>query len=421
MYNNRFSFSLLMVCALIMTLLMPSVLLAQQHDHSQHQHQQPTEAVAYICPMQAQIVLDEPGTCPICGMYLVQRQAEQDSQVTVSGRMQQALGVRTHAVSVSTLWRYIETQGRVEWNTDAVSHVHPRAAGWIEHLAVKNLGAQVSKGDLLYTLYSQDMVVAQQDHLQTLDRIEGVSAERANALRRDGRRRLQLLGFTNEQIDALEQTRQVRYEVSFYAQQNGIVTELPIAEGMYIEPNTTVMTLAGRDALWLIVDVPERQSDWLALDTPVEIDLPQAGLDDFEARVDYIYPELDAVARTVRVRIILPPISYTERQKLLVGQQAEVNIFGGPKRDVLTIPASALIITGHENRVMVQTDDNTFVQRAVHVGLMVNDQVEILHGLEAGERVVSSRQFLLDSDASLQGNQLRNATDEPAADPHQHH
>ncbi|MFC7159290.1 efflux RND transporter periplasmic adaptor subunit [Pseudidiomarina halophila] len=133
--------------------------------------------------------------------------------------------------------------------------------------------------------------------------------------------------------------------------------------------------------------------------------LPAAGLNAYETEIDYIYPELDPVARTQRVRIKLP--QDIDAGSLHVGMQAQVELYGGPKRDVLAVPVSSLIMTGTNNRVIVQTDDQTFEQRDVHVGLIVDDEAEIMHGLSAGERVVTSGQFLLDSEASLKGSRLK--------------
>lgn len=121
------------------------------------------------------------------------------------------------------------------WNNDRLHHVHPRVSGWIEKLAITSVGQRVQAGDLMYELYSQELVVAQQDHLQTLDTLTNLgNKERRQALQRDGRTRLKLLGMTPALIDELEQSRQVRYQVPFYAPKSGVVTELPIAEGMCI-------------------------------------------------------------------------------------------------------------------------------------------------------------------------------------------
>lgn len=426
----------LLVMLSIVSLTMVSAPHAQEHDHShtdEHSAQQSpvtgdktdADEVVYVCPMHTHIVRDEEGTCPICGMDLEPRRqataSSDDSQtgVTVDGKRQQNFGIQVAEVTTETLWRYLPTQGRVTWNEQALNHIHPRASGWVELLAVRSEGERVAKGDKLYELYSQELVVAQQDHLQTLDSLTNLSSsERRGALQRDGRTRLRLLGFTDEQVSELEKNREVLYQVPIYARHSGIVTQLNVAEGMYVEPGTVVMTLAGTNALWLIADVPERQADWFDAESTVAVTLPQAGIEDLETTIDYIYPELDETSRNLRVRIQLPELAAAARQKLLVGQQASVDLYGGPKRDTKTIPLAALLTTGARNQVILRLDGTNFVQREVHVGLIVDDRAEILHGLEVGDEVVVSGQFLLDADANLAGNGLNLSND--SATDHQH-
>ena len=367
-----------------------------KHDHQSVNQEQITE---YVCPMHSHIVSDEPGSCPICGMDLEPRQRATQVQVTVSEQMQQNLGIRTESVSYDTLWRYLPTVASVQWNENAQHHIHSRAAGWIEKLSVRSEGQKVQQGDQLYAIYSRDLVVAQQDLLQALN-------STANPrLLRDAKLRLELLGFAPQLIQELEKTREIFYRVPVYAAHDGVVTELNIAEGMYVEPGLAMMTLIGTDSFWLIADVPESQSNWLRVGAPVDISLPQANLDGVESRIDYIYPELDRQARTQRVRIQLPQSQVGDA--LLVGMQAQVELYGGPKREALVVPLSSLILTGNENRVIVRSSAGDFEQRRVHVGLVVGEQAEILHGLTAGEQVVVSGQFLLDSEAALQGNRLQ--------------
>ncbi|WP_417663752.1 efflux RND transporter periplasmic adaptor subunit [Pseudidiomarina donghaiensis] len=365
-----------------------------KHDHAEQQQQ----GVEYVCPMHSHIISDEPGTCPICGMDLEPQQRAEQVNVVVSDQMQQNLGIQTTAVTYDTLWRYYPTIGTVQWNANAQHHLHSRAAGWVEKLHVRSEGQSVQQGDKIYEIYSRELVVAQQDFLQAL-------SNSANArLLRDSRLRLELLGFAPSLVKQLEQTKEIFYRVPVYAAHAGVVTQLNIAEGMYVEPGLAMMTLVGTDSFWLIADVPERYSDWLKVGAPVDITLPQANLNAYETSIDYIYPELDAKTRTQRVRIKLP--NSEVGNGLLVGMQAEVELYGGPKREAFVVPLSSLIVIGSDNRVMVRNSEGGFEQRAVHVGLVVGDQAEILHGLQAGEQVVVSGQFLLDSEATLQGNRL---------------
>lgn len=392
---------------------------AQDHDHSEHGSEaaqmtpaeqqlqddiDANENVEYVCPMHSHIVRDEPGTCPICGMDLEPQEPTKEVNVQISGQMQQNLGITTATVAHTTLWRYLPTLATVQWNDNARWHIHPRASGWLEELFVRSEGQQVAKGDRLYSIYSKELVVAQQDFLQALDAADTLTPAQAKRLLRDGRLRLELLGFSQEQVTQLEKSQEIFYRLPVYAKQAGVVTALNVAEGMYVEPGTELLTITGDDSAWLIADVPERYSDWLRPQAPADVTLPQAGLNAYETEIDYIYPELDAQSKTQRVRIKLPQgIDATQIQ---VGMQAQVELYGGPKRDVLAVPVSALILTGTNNRVVVQTADDTFEQREVHVGLIVGDQAEIMHGLAHGEKVVTSGQFLLDSEASLKASRM---------------
>lgn len=405
--NYMRSIVVLMLCVI---LAIPT-LSAQEFELNHDEHEASTE---YVCPMHSHIVSDEPGTCPICGMDLEPRQRVQESDVKVSAQMQQNLGIRTTTAEVTTLWRYYPTIASVQWNDNARHHLHTRASGWIERLHVRSEGQQVEQGDPVYDIYSRELVVAQQDFLQALS-----SASANPRLLRDAKLRLELLGFAEPLIAQLEKSKEIIYRVPVFAPHSGVVTELNVAEGMYIEPGLAVMTLTGDDSYWLIADVPERYSDWLRAGAPVDVTLPQAGLNKHETTIDYIYPALDAQARTQRVRIKMPDSKVGTN--LLVGMQAEVELYGGPKRDALTVPLSSLMITGTTNRVMVKTDDNSFVQRDVHVGLVVGDQAEILHGLEAGEQVVVAGQFLLDSEATLLNSRMQNPQSQEATDAHANH
>ncbi|MDX1705259.1 efflux RND transporter periplasmic adaptor subunit [Pseudidiomarina sp.] len=389
--------------------------MAHPHDHEDIVVEA-EEGIQYVCPMHSHIVRDEPGNCPICGMDLEPQVMVEEIRVEVSGQMQQNLGITTAVVNYDTLWRYYPTIATVQWNDNARIHVHPRASGWLETLNVRSVGERVNQGDKVFEIYSRELVVAQQDFLQTLDALSAFSNIQRERLIRDGKLRLKLLGMNDAQIKTLQETKELMYQVAVFAPQSGTVTELGVAEGMYVEPGTQVMTITADNSMWLIADVPERYSNWLQVEAPADVTLAEAGLHDYETRVDYIYPELDPVARTQRVRIKLPKTS--DQSNLLVGMQANVALYGGPKREVLTVPLESLIIVGEKNRVIVQRPDQSFEQRDVHVGLIVGDQAEVLHGLSAGETVVTSGQFLLDSEASLRGSRLRQP--QPAGDGHAH-
>ncbi|WP_076538194.1 efflux RND transporter periplasmic adaptor subunit [Shewanella sp. UCD-KL21] len=421
----------------------------EEVDHSQHQHPQdeqlatlavqPTNSAAdkvfntvkpslitadteptikYVCPMHPHIVSDTQGTCPICGMNLEKvtlGAATEEIVVGVSGGMQQALGMRTQQAEKDTLWRLVKTIGTVEYNQDNISHVHARVTGWVEKLHINNVGQKIKKGQLMYELYSPELINAQDDYLQALDYLEQDN-QRGGVLERKARQRLALLGVSSRIIKQLETSGETVFRVPFYAPQDGFVSQMDIRDGMYIQPGNTLIELVDLSTVWVIADVFENEQSWLEQGRPAEVTASAQGLFALESDIDYIYPELDAVTRAMRVRVKLE----NPNESLRPGTLVDVSLFGGPKHDIITIPTEALILTGRENRVVVQRNDSGFTSVAVKVGIIAQGKAEILTGINEGDHVVVSGQFLLDSEASIQGSLLRLSGADKAPAAHNH-
>ncbi|BCV56106.1 copper/silver efflux pump MFP component CusB [Shewanella algae] len=390
-------------------------------DHSQHAMQQTKPAleikpapldqgknIKYVCPMHSHIISDVPGTCPICGMNLEKVEMGSHSEtveIDVSGQMQQALALKVAKVERDTLWKFVKTVGQIDYDESQISHIHARVNGWIEKLKVESVGDRVEKGQLLYEIYSPDLVNAQDDYLLAQDTLKrsGNSANYQELLRKAGLR-LELLGMNQEQIKQLAKTGKTQYRVPFYARESGIVKQLAVRDGMYIQPQTEVMSLVDLSKVWVIADVFENEQSWLEVGQAAEVNIPAMGLKSIEGKIDYIYPELDPITRSLRVRVVL---NNDQAMELRPKTLAKVSLYGGPKRDTLVIPQEALIQTGKENRVIVKQDDASFSARKVTVGMLSQGKAEILEGLHEGENVVISGQFLLDSEASLKGSLMR--------------
>lgn len=377
--------------------------------------------IKYVCPMHPHVISDEQGTCPICGMNLekvTMGAVGEEITVDVSGGMQQALGMRSEQVTEGTLWKLVKTIGTVEYNENTIGHAHTRVSGWLETLMVHNVGQRVKKGQLLYELYSPELINAQDDYMQAKDYLQQ-DPKRGSDLLRKARLRLELLGVSSATIKQLEQTGETIYRVPYYADQDGFISELSVRHGMYVEPGTTLFEIVDLRSVWVIADVFENEQSWLEQGRPVEVTSSAQGLFDLESTIDYIYPELDPVSRAMRVRIKLQ----NPDKRLKPGSLVDVKLFGGPNRGVLSIPTEALIQTGRENRVVVQRDDNSFASVAVKVGMIAQGKAEILDGLQAGEKVIVSGQFLLDSEASIQGSlqRLSGGNTESTPDAHAHH
>ncbi|QSX29955.1 efflux RND transporter periplasmic adaptor subunit [Shewanella cyperi] len=389
-----------------------------EHQHQASQTEQPKlqplpqslsgeATVKYVCPMHSHIISDTPGTCPICGMQLekVEMQAHQEVQVDVSGSMQQALALRVAPVERQTLWKYVRTVGQIDYDESQLQHIHARVSGWVDKLTIEAVGDRIKRGQLLYELYSPELINAQDDYLLALDTLKSSgNSERYQELVRKAGLRLELLGLNQDQIVQLAKSHKTQYRVPFYAKTDGVVTQLNIREGMYIQPMTEMMALTDLSKVWVIADVFENEQSWLTLGQSAEIDIPALGISELPGAIDYIYPELDPLTRSLRVRIVLDNSASLElRPKTL----AKVALFGGPKHDVLALPQEALIQTGKQNRVVVKLSDNSFTAREVTVGMLSQGRAEIISGVSEGELVVTSGQFLLDSEASLKGSLMR--------------
>jgi Cu(I)/Ag(I) efflux system membrane fusion protein len=290
--------------------------------------------------------------------------------------------------------------GYVDYNEAKVSHIHLRTAGWIEHLATHSVGERFKKGDIMLELYSPELVNAQEEYVQAL-RSGNKQLIKLSA------RRLSSLGLVDKQIKKLRKTRQVLQTVPVYADQNGVVSKLSVRHGMYVKPSNKVMSLADLSSVWLLVDVFEKQANWVKVGDPAEVRLSYQPGKVWKGKVNYIYPSLDSKTRSLKVRLVFD----NPGEMLKPNMFAKVKIFSGAKNNILVIPTEALIRTGVEERVIISKGDGKFEPRTVTSGLESGDYIELLTGVIEGDQVVVSGQFLIDSEASLRGSMSRLSTD----------
>ena len=389
----------------------PTEALSEAADDTAMEHAAKHLDPKYVCPMHPQIVRDQPGSCPICGMDLVAKTMDAGDaghpEVKVGNAVINSMGVRTAEARERTLWKYIQTVGRIEYDETRLTHVHPRAEGWMEQLSLRAEGDPVQRGQLLGRLYSPEILSAQIDFLIALGQPAG------DARLEKARNRLRLLGVTEDTISAIQKSRESLNTVPVVANASGVVTRLGARQGMYVKPDMEIVTIADLTRIWVLVDVYEHQIDWLAEGLSAEIKVPAYPGRTWEGRVEYIYPELDPKSRTLRVRL-----AFDNPDGLLKANMfADVVIYGGPKREVLAVPAEAVIETGTRSSVVLALGGGRFRPVDVVTGMASNGQVEILSGLKSGDRVVISGQFLIDSESSLQASFLRmDETPAPAAD-----
>lgn len=347
----------------------------------------------WVAPMDPNYRRDEPGKSPM-GMDLVPVYAGEavaaSGVVSIDPTMLNNLGVRTALAERGTLPRRIETVGYIGYDEDTLQHVHTRVDGWIEKLATTATGDPVTKGQLLFELYSPTLVNAQQEYLAAL-------ASNNTVLRNASRDRLAALGVTGTEVRRLEQEREASQRVRVYAQSDGVIAHLGVREGIFVTPATEVMSVARLDRVWVLAEVFERQSAWVAPGQQATVELDYLPGRVLHGTVDYVYPELDPKTRTLKVRLRFDNEGETLRPNMF----ARVAIDGAAISDIVHVPREAVIRGGSSSRVVVDLGDGKFQSREVRIGIESGDRVAIRRGLEDGERVVTSAQFLIDSESNI--------------------
>jgi len=367
---------------------------------------QASDPLYWQAPMDANYRRDEPGLSPM-GMPLVPvyDESSEGSEngaglVTISPQVENNLGVRTAVVEFKPLNIAINTVGYVGFDEDRLIHIHPRVEGWLEQLYVKSEGESVKKGQPLYALYSPKLVAAQEEFVLALQRGN-------QRLIRSAEERLQTLQVAQAQINALKKSRQPTKTIVVHSPQDGVIANLGVREGMFVKPGTALMSVGALDEVWVTAEVFERQAGALAVANAVTMSLDYLPGRQWRGEVDYIYPILDNKTRTVRVRLRFANTDILLKPNMF----AQVIIHSGESTPTLQVPREAVIRTGSQNRVVLALGDGRYKSVMVTLGRVGGSEAEILEGLEAGDRVVSSAHFLLDSESSIDSDFKRMTRD----------
>lgn len=403
----------------------------------------------YTCGMHPEIIQDHPGTCPICGMDLVPLNAgastaptgerkvaywvapmdpnyisdkpgkspmgmdlvpvyEDELQagvIKIDPTTVQNIGVTAEPVQRRDLFVSIRTNGIVKTAEDSEYRVNPKVSGWIEKLYVSRTGDIVKKGEPLLEIYSPELVAAQQEYLLAVETARSLQfsgltrvSEGSEKLLNSARRRLQLWDISDDQISALENTGEVRRTLTLHSPVNGIVLHKNAVEGTAVKAGTDLFTIADLNPIWVTAQIFEYELPWVQTGDMTDISSPYDPALTLQGRVDYIYPYVDNKSRTVAVRIILPNPNLSLRPEMYV----DVDIKTAPHRNALSVPKSSVIRSGKRDVVFVVVGEGKYVPREVKLGVEAGVYYEILDGLAENMQVVTSAQFLLDSEATLQ-------------------
>lgn len=360
----------------------------------------------YVCPMHPDIVRDSEGSCPICGMDLVEKQKprrkESSSVVELDSRVVQKLGIKTESVQKSRLWKYIRTVGYVTYDDNRVTTIYAPADGWIENLAVRREGLAVEKGQLLLELYAPEFLsvqkdfIAQQkkDHSGTLKKY-GQRQESVEA-----RDQLRYMGISDSLANEIARSGKPRHRIPVYTHQFGNVISLDVRKHEYVFEAEPMMTIADLSSVWIEANVYEHQLEWVKRKQSVVVTVPALPGKKWRGIVSYIFPELDPTTRSLKVRLRVP--NYDSQLK--PNMYAQVEILGGAGDEVINVSRQSVIVTGERESVIIDTGDGKFQPVDVVTGMRSKGRVEIIKGLDVGDKVVTSGQFLIDSEANLQAS-----------------
>ena len=362
-------------------------------------HNAPEEGVAYYtCPMHPSVQQPSPGKCPICGMDLtpVKQEDLKSGTIVVDEVRRQQIGVGTAAVELRNVSREIRAVGQVRVDETRLSDVNLRMSGWVQRLHVEETGQRVRKGQVLFTLYSPELYAAEREYLTTLKRNREASSETSSELMRASEQRLRLLGMSQAQIRELARRGEAWENVPVVAPATGYVIDKDVVEGGRIEAGTRVYRIADLSRLWVDAQVYESDLAQVKKGQPVSVQLPYVPGQSFEGTVDYIYPTLDGVTRTGRVRVALDNPGLTLKPDMYADVELAVDL-----GERLVIPDSAVIYTGPRRLVFVDLGEGRLRPQEIEVGVRAAGYVEVTRGLERGDVVVTSGNFLIAAESRI--------------------
>ena len=360
-------------------------------------------------PMHPQYKSDKPGTAPDCGMDLVPKYADEQAasmapgSVMISAEKQQLIGVRTAEVKRETLARDVRTTGQIAADESKIAHVHVKINGFIDKVFVDYIGQPVKKGQPLFTLYSPDLVSTQEEYLiaKRGETALGSSpfaevAQGSQSLLRSTRERLKLWDISDEQIKKLDESGQVQRTMTFYSPVTGIVTDRKAFPNTSVNPDTELYTVSDLSTIWVNADVFEYEVPFVKVGQHAEMRLSYYPGKKWDGRVSFIYPTVDPTTRTVKVRLEFPNPDLQLKPQMFADVQLKVN-YGNQ----VVVPQEAVLDSGKEQTVFVAQQGGYFEPRKITTGAKLDGKVVVLSGLKPGETIVTSGNFLIDSESRL--------------------
>ena len=336
-------------------------------------------------------------------------QAEETPTVEIPTDKQQLIGVKTVQAAIRPLNRVIRTVGRIEYDERKLATANTKIEGWIEKLHVDYTGRYVKKGEPLAEIYSPELVATQQEFLNILrwagqgqsvkdERTAMLLVKDAQAMLDAAKERLRLWDISDEQIKKIETTGKPIRTLTIYSPVSGYVLQKMAVQGMRVMPGEKLFDVVDLSSVWVVSDIYEYELPLIKVGQTARISLSYFPGKEFSTRVDYVYPALAGETRTAKVRFTIPNPDGVLKPQMFTNVEIKINL-----GNRLTVPAEAVIDTGVRQIVYVDKGEGYFEPREVTTGLKVDELVEVTGGIKAGEKVASSANFLIDSEAQLKG------------------
>ncbi|MCZ6831951.1 MAG: efflux RND transporter periplasmic adaptor subunit [Gammaproteobacteria bacterium] len=327
-----------------------------------------------------------------------------EGTVRINPVIQHNIGVRTATAERRAFSRTIRAVGRVDYNEEKMIRLHPKIDGWIRDLRIDKTGQPVARDDILLSIYSPKLVSTQQEYLLALNHLENLKDSRFDDIRRgaealvtSSRQRLVLLDVPAHQIRELEESREIKESLHIHAPAGGTVLRIGVRPGQYVTPATELYMIVDLSTVWVYVNVYDYELPWVKEGDKVEMTLASVPGRIFTGELAFIYPYAESKTRTTRIRLVFDNADLVLRPEMF----SEVTIRSDEKLNQIVVPAEAVVRSGDYNQIFVMTGRGTFEPRKVQLGVESGGLVAVTEGVQAGEEVVTSAQFLIDSESKL--------------------
>ncbi|MBI4947204.1 MAG: efflux RND transporter periplasmic adaptor subunit [Bacteroidetes bacterium] len=362
----------------------------------------------YHCGMHPQITSNMPGKCPICGMTLTpvyKNKGEiEKGIVQIDPLMVQNIGVKTEAVAKRKLTHTIRTTGIVDYDETKQTVITTKFSGYIEKLYVDYIGKHVQQGQPLFEIYSPELVAAQQEYLQAIRygstmraANDSAASSAANELLQSAKKKLLYWDISPAQIKELEQTANIKKTLIIYSPFSGVVIEKNIFDGMQVQVGMNLLKLTDISKMWVYADVYENELSWVKTGETVALTLPNNTEKTLRGKVSYIYPFIQEQSRTAKMRIEF----LNENSVLKKGMYVTLNIQPSVSVNTISVPEQSIIHSGTRDIIVLSLGNGKFKSVNVKLGALADGYYEVMEGLNEGDTIVTSSQFLIDSESNL--------------------